>query len=123
MALMVHEVICIGCPLACRIKLTVDDTGNISEIAEYQCKIGKEYAENEYKSPQRVLTATVKTEGSIRPLLPVRTNRPIPKATIRDCMSALNDVKARPELTIGDVIVQDILGTGADVICTDNLPI
>lgn len=119
----VHEIICIGCPLACRIKLTVDNTGNISDIAEYQCKIGKEYAENEYKSPQRVLTATVKTEGSIRPLLPVRTNRPVPKAAIRDCMSALTDVKVRPVCTIGDVIVHNILGTGADVICTDNLPI
>jgi CxxC motif-containing protein len=122
MALMVHEIICIGCPLACRVKLTVDDTGAISEIAEYQCKIGKEYAENEYKSPQRVLTATVKTEGSVRPLLPVRTDKPVPKDMIRDCMSALTDVRAKPALTIGSIVVQNILGTGVDLVCTDDLP-
>jgi CxxC motif-containing protein len=122
MASMVKEIICIQCPLACRVKLTVDDTGNITEIADYQCKVGKAYAEQECKSPQRVLTATVKTEGSVRRLLPVRTNKPIPKDMLRDCMSVLVDVKVRPVLTIGDIIVQNISGTGADVVCTDDLP-
>ena len=122
MASTVKEIICIQCPLACRIKLTVDDTGNITEIADYQCKIGKSYAEQEYKSPQRVLTATVKTEGSVRPLLPVRTNRPIPKDMLGDCMCVLVDMKVKPPLAIGDTIVPDILGTGVDVVCTDDLP-
>jgi CxxC motif-containing protein len=121
MAMTVHEIICIGCPLACRIKLTVDDIGKITEIADYQCKIGKEYAEQECKSPQRVLTATIKTECSVRPLLPVRTAKPIPKDMLRDCMSVLADVRVRPVLTIGDIVLQNILGTGTDVICTDNL--
>ena len=122
MASMVNEIICIECPLACRVKLTVDDTGKITEIADYQCKVGKEYAEQEYKSPQRVLTATVKTEGSVRPLLPVRTDNPVPKDMLRDCMSALTDVSVRPVLTIGSIIVQNILGTGTNVVSTDHLP-
>jgi CxxC motif-containing protein len=122
MASMVKEIICISCPLACRIQLTLDDSGEITRIAEYQCKLGKEYAEQECKSPQRVLTATVKTEGSARRLLPVRTNKPVPKDMLGDCMTALVDVKVRPELKIGDIIVQNILGTGVDVVCTDDLP-
>jgi CxxC motif-containing protein len=122
MALIVKEIICINCPLACRIKLTVDNSDKVIEITDYQCKVGKAYAEQEYKSPQRVLTATVKTEGSVRRLLPVRTNKPIPKDMLGDCMSALVDVKVRPVLTIGDIIVPNILGTGVDVVCTDNLP-
>jgi CxxC motif-containing protein len=121
MASIVHEIICIGCPLACLVKLTVED-GDITGIADYQCKIGKEYAENEYKSPCRVLTATVRTEDSIRPLLPVRTDKPVPKDMMRDCMSFLANIKVRPVLSIGDTIVQNILGTGSDVKCTDNLP-
>jgi CxxC motif-containing protein len=122
MASTVKEIICIQCPLACRIKLTVDDTGEITEITGNQCKIGKGYAEQECKSPQRVLTATVKTEGSVRRLLPVRTNKPIPKDMLRDCMCVLVDMKVKPPLAIGDIIVQNISGTGVDVVCTDDLP-
>jgi CxxC motif-containing protein len=122
MASTAKEIICISCPLACLVKLTLDDTGEVTEITDFQCKIGKKYAEQECKSPERVLTATVKTEGSTRPLLPVRTNKPIPKNMLMDCMSALSDVKARPVLNIGDTIVENILGTGVDVVCTDDLP-
>jgi len=119
----VHEIICIECPLACRVKLTLDDVGKISEFADYQCKIGKKYAEQEYKSPQRVLTGTVRTEGSIRPLLPVRSNKPIPKDILTDCMSVLADVRVRPVLNIGDIVIRNILGTGANLIATDDLPV
>jgi CxxC motif-containing protein len=121
MASMVKEIICIQCPLACRVKLTVDDTVNITEIADYQCKVGKEYAEQEYKAPKRVLTATVKTENSDRRLMPVRSNKPVPKEKLGDCMSVLAGIKVSPTQNIGDVVVNDILGTGADIICTDNL--
>jgi CxxC motif-containing protein len=121
MASMIKEIICIQCPLACRIKLTIDDSGAISQITDYQCKVGKGYAEQEYKSPQRVLTATVRTENSIRRLLPVRTNKPIPKDMLNNCMSVLCDLKVRPTLKIGDIILQNILGTGVDVVCTDDL--
>ena len=121
MALIVKEIICINCPLACRIKLTVDNSDKVIEITDYQCKVGKAYAEQEYKSPQRVLTATVKTEGSVRRLLPVRTDKPIPKDMLGDCMCVLVDMKVKPPLAIGDIIVQNISGTGVDVVCTDDL--
>jgi CxxC motif-containing protein len=122
MASMVKEIICIQCPVACRVKVTVDDTGNITEITGYQCKVGKAYAEQECKSPQRVLTATVKTEGSTRRLLPVRTNKPVPKDMLRDCMCVLAEMKVKPPLAIGDIILQNISDTGTDVVCTDYLP-
>jgi CxxC motif-containing protein len=121
MCLTVHEVICIQCPLACRIGLTVEDNGKIAEISNYQCRIGKEYAEQEYKSPKRVLTATVRTESSFRPLLPVRTDKPIPKDALRGCMFVLGEVTVKPVLAAGDFIIENILGTGANVVCTDDL--
>jgi len=101
--------------------LTINDSGKITGIANHQCKRGREYAEQEYKSPQRVLTATVRTDGSIRPLLPVRTNKAIPKDMLIDCMSVLADVRVKPVLTIGEVIIQNIIGTGANVVCSDEL--
>ena len=115
-----NVIICIGCPLACHVTLTVEN-GAITGIADYQCKIGKEYAENEFTSPCRVVTATVKTQNSVRPLLPVRTDKPVPKDKILECMAVLATVRVEPKLTSGDVIVPDILGTGCNVKCTDNL--
>ena len=70
----------------------------------------------------RVLTATVRTEGSIRRLLPVRTKEPIPKDRLKECMEFLSGIRVRPVLTIGEVIASNILGTRVDVVCSDDLP-
>jgi CxxC motif-containing protein len=88
---------------------------------DYQCKQGEKYALQELKSPKRVLTATVRTEGSVRRLLPVRTTVPIPKEMLKECITFLSGIRAKPVLKIGAVIVHNILGTGVDVVCTDSL--
>lgn len=115
------EIICIECPLSCRIRLTVDESGEIVEYSDYQCKIGKEYAEQEYKSPQRVLTTTVRTVDSVRRLLPVRSDKPIPKDRINQCVQLLAKMEVQPPLRIGEVLVSNIMGTDANVVCTDDL--
>ena len=117
----VHEIVCIGCPLACCIKVTVDEAGEIVELSGYQRKVGKKYSEQEYRSPERVLTSTVRTECSFMPLLPVRSNRPVPRDMLKDCVLALASVRVRPGLSLYSVIVPNILGTGADVVSTRDL--
>jgi CxxC motif-containing protein len=114
-------IICIGCPLGCRVTLTLNDQGEILDVSDNQCNDGKKYAISEFKSPKRILTATVITEGSPRMLLPVRTRQPIPKDRLRDCMSVLSRVKVRPPIRMGEVIVSNILNTGADIVSSDSL--
>ena len=116
-----HEITCIGCPLGCEVRLTVNERGEIIEFTGHECKIGKQYAEQEYKSPQRVLATTVRTAGSIRRLLPVRGDKPVPKDKLRQCVQFLANTEVQPQLRMGEVIVSNILGTGANVICTDDL--
>ena len=116
-----HRVTCIQCPLACQVEITTDDAGELIEVEGYQCKQGKKYALQELKAPTRVLTATVRTEGSLRRLLPVRTQKPIPKDMLRECMPILARIRVKPVLTIGEVITPNILGTGVDVVCSDDL--
>ena len=115
------EVICLVCPLACTITLTVKGE-DIVDIAGLQCKKGKEYALQEYKSPQRVLTATVKTTDKTKPLLPVRTTTPIPKKLLIPCMRILAQRKIDSSVKIGQVIVENIMDTGVDVVATRCLP-
>lgn len=117
----IHEIICIQCPLACRVRITTNPAGKIMEVTDYQCKEGKKYAPQEFKSPKRILTATVKTENSIHQLLPVRTNKPVPKEMLKDCMAYLSRVKVKPVLKIGEIIVPNILSTGVNVVCSDDL--
>ena len=86
-----------------------------------KCRRGVEYVRQEFYNPQRVLTTTVKLKGSRFPLLPVRTNKPIPKKMLRKCMRYLANIEVRAVVKLGEVIVPNILGTGANIISTRNL--
>ena len=107
--------------MACQIELSIGDDGTIKQITGFQCKEGKSYAPQEYTSPQRVLTTTVRTMGSKRPVLPVRSKEPIPKAMLIDCMRYIDNIEVRAPLNIGDTVIANILNTGIDIICTDDL--
>ncbi len=117
-----ERIICISCPLGCEVKLTVDDKGEVVDIAGHKCKEGQKYALEESRNPVRVLTATVLTESSVQPLLPVRTSRPIPKTMLLRGMLQLAILRAKPPIARGDVILPDLLGTKANVVATSDLP-
>ena len=116
-----QTVICISCPLACMITVTFDDRGDVLGIANNQCKEGEKYAVAECKFPGRILTTTIPTEGSSRKLLPARTNKPVPKERLIECMKSLSKTKVKPPVKMGQVIFANILDTGADLIATDEL--
>ena len=114
-------IICVGCPMGCMVKLTVNNKDEVIEIADNKCKEGKQYATQEYKNPVRLLTATVLTNDSIHTLLPVRTNKPIPKKLLVDGMQVLAKVTVKPPVKSGDVIVTNLLNTGSDLIASSEL--
>jgi len=117
----VNEIICIVCPLACRVSVAVDQERRILEVVNFQCKKGKEYAVIEDRSPMRVLTTTVVVEKSRHVLLPVRTSRAIPKGRLIDCMNYLARLRVEPPLKTGDTIIHNILETGSDIIATGEI--
>ena len=119
---MVEEnIICIGCPLGCRTILRIDHHGDVVKITGYKCKEGRQYVLQEYRNPVRIFTSTVLTEKSSRPLLPVRTNRPILKSRLKKAAFTLARVKARPPIRVGQVILPNLLKTGVEVVATDDL--
>ncbi|MGQ9647512.1 MAG: DUF1667 domain-containing protein [Thermodesulfobacteriota bacterium] len=119
---MVEEnIVCIGCPLGCRTTLRIDRHGDVMKITGYQCREGRQYVLEEHRHPVRILTATIRVEESPRSLLPVRTNRPIPKTIMKEAARTLAEVRARPPVRIGQIIFPNLLDTGADVIATDDL--
>ena len=117
------EVICVVCPKGCRGTVTVDETGEVNKFEGYACKEGKEYVRNEIKDPVRMLTATVIVDSKIRAALPVRLSKAIPKDTVTDCMNVIANARLKPPIKVEQVIIPNILDTGADVIATMNLEV
>jgi len=116
-----QEIICTGCPLGCRVTLEFGDNGDMKSLTGNQCKEGKEYVTAEFKSPVRVFTATVFVKGGGR-LLTVRTDKPVPKNALKELMFAIARVRVEQPIKAGQVIIPNVLGTGANVIATGSIP-
>lgn len=116
-----EEIICIGCPVGCRVVLSINKGGNIDALAGNECKIGERYAAQEYTAPVRIFTGTVQTRNCSRPLLPVRTSKAVPKKLISSFSKCVIDVKVKPPIRLGDVIISNIHNTGVDLIATSDL--
>ena len=62
------------------------DGKNVTEITGFTCNRGKEYATTEYIAPKRTLTTTMRAKGYVSPVIPVRTDKPVPKESLMKCM-------------------------------------
>lgn len=111
------EVICVICPVGCKV-LVGYEGGKIVSLSGSECARGDEYAVKECLSPERILTATVAVDGGELARLPVKTDRHIPKDRLLDCAQELWRVRVRAPVAVGDIVVADILGTGANVVAT-----
>lgn len=102
--------------------LTVDYEGTKTlDVSGNRCKVGQQYAQKEISNPERTLTTTVRIIGGHLPLVSVRTNKPIPKNRLFDAMDLLAKLEIGAPATIGDIVVQNIFETGANVVVTKNI--
>jgi len=112
---MERKLTCIVCPLGCQ--LTVELSGReVVKVEGNTCPRGAEYARNECTNPQRTVTSTVRCENG--GLVSVKTDRPIPKEKMAECMDLINSAVAKLPVAIGDVIVADVFGS--NVVATQN---
>lgn len=117
--MITKQIICTICPIGCVIDVTGEGE-NITSLEGNKCKRGEKYATDEFIAPVRILTSTVKIEGSDTPLVSVRTNRPIPKDMLMKCMEEIRKVSLKAPIKRNDIIIKDVLGTGSDVVATSN---
>ena len=114
----VVELTCISCPLGCPLKVETDGNGAVVQVTGNTCKRGEVYGKKEVTAPERTVTSTVAVEGGSAPLVSVRTRGDIPKGKIFDCMEAIRRARAQAPIQMGDVIIENVCGTGVDVIAT-----
>lgn len=104
--------------MGCRI--TVEKDGDNYKVSGNTCKRGEAYAVQEMTCPMRTVTSLVKINGGEGPLCPVKTAAPIPKAKIGEALEQLRGVRVDAPVTIGDVIIGDIAGSGVALVATAN---
>ena len=113
--------LCIGCPLGCRLEVEEDAEGHIVEVRGAGCRRGDRYAEQEHFDPRRAVTTTVAISGARWPRLPVRTAGEVPKDLVRGAVDALGEIRVEAPVRMGDVVVEDLLGTGVAVVATRDM--
>ena len=113
------KIICITCPKGCEAEVTQE--GDSIQIQGKICKKGKAHVVQEFTEPMRTLTSTVLVEGSSARRLPVRTRGPIPKKDLFRAMDLIVQARVKPPVRIGEVIIPNLLGTGVDLVSSDDL--
>lgn len=113
--------VCVVCPVGCEIDV-VHDGSRIVSMGGNKCEKSTEFVTQELIEPMRILTTTVRIQGSRWPVIPVRTDKPIPKRLFPRIMRQLRRVKLQAPVNMLDVVVKDVLHTGANVIATRTMP-
>ena len=117
---MKKELICIRCPLGCR--LTAEWTGDFESfrVTGNRCPRGAAYAGQELKDPRRIVTAVVKSNSKQHPYLPVRTNRELPKKQIAPLLNHLYSLTVTVPVKRGGILLKNYGNSGVDIIFSNT---
>lgn len=118
----IQELICIGCPLGCPIRVEIEN-GEVLSVAGNTCPRGEAYARKEVTNPTRIVTSTVKIRNSLTGAVrvPCKTASDVPKGKIQDVIRSIAGVTVDAPIKIGDVILKDAADTGVDMVATKDV--
>mgnify|MGYP001264841488 CR=1 FL=1 len=112
------ELVCIVCPKGCHLHV---DEENDYKVTGQSCPRGESYGKIELLNPTRVITSTVRIEGASHRRCPVKTNGAIPKSLIFEAMKTLDPVTLHAPVQLGQVVVENVCGTGIDFVASRSL--
>jgi CxxC motif-containing protein len=114
---VVDRMTCVLCPVGCELEVGGDPAGEL-QITGNQCDKGVPFAQEEVLHPQRNLATSIPVRGTAAKMVSVRLTRPVPREMLFPILAEI--AKLRPEAPVrrGQVLIADVLGTGADVIAT-----
>ena len=115
------NLICIGCPLGCPLEVEMEGR-EVLTVSGNTCKNGDKYARKELTNPTRIVPTLVRVVGGTLAMVSVKTASDIPKDKIFDCVRELKEIDVPAPVRIGQVIVENVAGTGVAVVATKNVP-
>lgn len=116
---MIRELICTNCPMGCPLRVEYED-GKILSITGNTCKNGITFGTNEVLCPKRTITSIVKLSNRDT-MLSVKSASELPKERIFEFMEIINKAAVSAPVKTGDVIVENIGGTGIDIVATKTI--
>ncbi len=114
------QMICIACPIGCRLLVRGNSDGDVL-VTGNKCARGREYGEEEYRAPRRMVTCTCRTNSDHFPRLPVRSVAAVPKELIDDLLHDLYDLTIELPVRRGDLVLKNFRNSGVDVVATMTL--
>lgn len=106
------SVTCILCPNGCQVERKDGEwRGN-------RCPRGEEFAAQEQRLPMRTLTTVLLTAQGT--LLPVRTDRPVPRVSIPPLLEYCKKQRVFLGCKAGDILMENIMGTEVCLIACDD---
>jgi CxxC motif-containing protein len=118
-----RKLICIGCPLGCPMTVTLNDAGEVEKVTGFTCRKGDVYARKEVVNPTRTVTSTVRVTDAKNGERTVscKTKTDVPKPNIFSVMQDLRNVTVEAPIHIGDVVKENVGGTGVDMVATKEV--
>ena len=114
---MEKKIICTVCPTGCEMTVT-GENGVVTSVVGNTSKRGEVYAASEFSDPVRTLPTPVRVTGGSEPLVPVRTEAPVPKRLIPEIMKLVCAVTLEAPVSRGTVVLTNVLDTGVNVVVT-----
>jgi len=121
MAAVKRHFVCVVCPIGCEIDV-VHYGGKIISMEGNKCEKSEEFVSQELIEPMRILTTTVRIKWSKWAVIPVRTDKAVPKRLFPRIMKQLRRIRLQAPVNMLDVVVKDVLDTGANIIATRTMP-
>ena len=123
---METKMICIVCPVGCRLTVNITDAAGTSGEKEFSvagniCKKGIDYARDEITNPVRMICTTAKISGGIHRVIPVKTDKPIPEKFKLEVVREVNKLNLKSPVKMGDVLISDIFGTGVNIVAERDM--
>jgi CxxC motif-containing protein len=112
-----RELVCIACPIGCRLTVRLEEGGEI-RVSGNQCAKGDTYGREELLAPKRVVTTTVRLTGSALRRLPVKTSSPLPREHIGALLAEAHRLELAPPVRRGQVLLADFQAIGVDLVAT-----
>ena len=114
-----RDLVCIVCPIGCRLKVTgpPDDLN----VTGHVCKKGITYAYDEINNPTRMICTTAIIKGGIHPVIPVKTDRPIPDKYKLEVVKAVNELVLQSPVKMDDIVIADLFGTGVNIVAERDM--
>ena len=110
---------CIVCPLGCYVEAELE--GENLKIHGCKCSRGEEWVRSEIFQPKRILVSVIKVKNGVYPVASVKTDRPVPKDKIFQVMKFLSNLEISAPVKMGQVIVKNVLDTGANIVATRDV--